>query len=612
MSSNQAECKPTEETLFEKITDKTVKNIPIFFVDVSGSTRSILYDKPEKSSKKTLTKTSSLVTVMKYEFGLIRKVAIKCNYTKCHVICWSSRAILFKDIDPVDKKVLRDIIKKIQSIVNGTHLMSGLSLVTDDMLDSTKTTDLIIITDGEIADSKQNINSKIRELSKKNVTIKIIAVELGKNDYINTNCNVGNTLFGIIRDSNMTRIVQSFSIYNALRKEFVNFYNPTVPDGYAPYGHELMMKKSSMKKFIVFIDAELKKLHKNYEEIYDEGFLKLKQFKLNLMRFTHSLSMTIYHLIKDKSHSEQMGIIEIFCNMYLRFNQTPGNPCGQTSGNPCGQTSGNPCGQTSGNPCGQTSGNPCGQTSGNPYGGKNEKEIYFVRHGETEWNEKGLGQGSRNDIPLNNKGREQANITGKYLNEYRQKDKKFDLVLASPLIRAKETAEIICKNIKYDINKIVYMDELKEMDHGLLSIGKKYDELKKNPLYKDYFSVMDKIDSNPDKLQQNLDYIKSEKTRLPQQYEYETFEHLRKRCTKVINYLKKSSKSKILVVSHAGTIVDGLISTLFNVHFLVGDYKYGSNCHISYLIYSNKKFKLLYPPSTAHFKIYNKDYSKNN
>ena len=73
------------------------------------------------------------------------------------------------------------------------------------------------------------------------------------------------------------------------------------------------------------------------------------------------------------------------------------------------------------------------------------KEIYFIRHGETSRNKKGLGQGSRNDIKLNKNGIKQANKTGKYLNKYRQIDTKFDLIMSSPMLRTKITAELIAK-----------------------------------------------------------------------------------------------------------------------------------------------------------------------
>ena len=99
------------------------------------------------------------------------------------------------------------------------------------------------------------------------------------------------------------------------------------------------------------------------------------------------------------------------------------------------------------------------------------KEIYLIRHGETEWNSLGLGQGSRNDIKLNKVGMKQSKNTGKYLNDYRQEDQNFDLILCSPMLRTKKTAEIICKELNYDFEKVKYMDELIEHNQGLISIG---------------------------------------------------------------------------------------------------------------------------------------------
>ncbi len=66
--------------------------------------------------------------------------------------------------------------------------------------------------------------------------------------------------------------------------------------------------------------------------------------------------------------------------------------------------------------------------------------IYIVRHGQTDWNVKGIYQG-RIDIPLNETGREQARKTKKELEGI-----KFDKVFSSPLKRALETAQIICNN----------------------------------------------------------------------------------------------------------------------------------------------------------------------
>lgn len=65
--------------------------------------------------------------------------------------------------------------------------------------------------------------------------------------------------------------------------------------------------------------------------------------------------------------------------------------------------------------------------------------LYLMRHGQTNWNKTGRLQG-RTDIPLNDNGRLVAEMTREGL-----KDVPFDVAFTSPLIRAKETAEIILR-----------------------------------------------------------------------------------------------------------------------------------------------------------------------
>lgn len=63
--------------------------------------------------------------------------------------------------------------------------------------------------------------------------------------------------------------------------------------------------------------------------------------------------------------------------------------------------------------------------------------VYFVRHGQTDWNVVARLQG-KSDIPLNDTGRAQAVKTRDLLKEV-----KMDKIYCSPLQRAKETASII-------------------------------------------------------------------------------------------------------------------------------------------------------------------------
>ena len=61
----------------------------------------------------------------------------------------------------------------------------------------------------------------------------------------------------------------------------------------------------------------------------------------------------------------------------------------------------------------------------------------FIRHGQTDWNREGLLQGS-SDIPLNDTGRAQARDALMTL-----RSMPWDVVVSSPLRRARETAQII-------------------------------------------------------------------------------------------------------------------------------------------------------------------------
>ncbi|MCR0350133.1 histidine phosphatase family protein [Erysipelotrichaceae bacterium AF15-26LB] len=63
--------------------------------------------------------------------------------------------------------------------------------------------------------------------------------------------------------------------------------------------------------------------------------------------------------------------------------------------------------------------------------------LYFVRHGQTAWNVRGKLQG-KSDIALNETGRAQAVETREKL-----KHVHMDAIYCSPLLRAKETAQII-------------------------------------------------------------------------------------------------------------------------------------------------------------------------
>jgi 2,3-bisphosphoglycerate-dependent phosphoglycerate mutase len=85
--------------------------------------------------------------------------------------------------------------------------------------------------------------------------------------------------------------------------------------------------------------------------------------------------------------------------------------------------------------------------------------LVLIRHGKSEWNEKGLWTGWR-DIPLAPQGFEEAKQTGEQL-----KDIRFDYAYTSALIRAKQTLEEILKVLGQH-PPVVENQALNERDYG--------------------------------------------------------------------------------------------------------------------------------------------------
>jgi probable phosphoglycerate mutase len=91
--------------------------------------------------------------------------------------------------------------------------------------------------------------------------------------------------------------------------------------------------------------------------------------------------------------------------------------------------------------------------------------LYFVRHGETDWNLAKRYQGQR-DIPLNATGRAQAARNGRVLAETLGSDAAtFDYV-ASPLARARETMEIVRRELALAPADYRTDERLKEIHYG--------------------------------------------------------------------------------------------------------------------------------------------------
>ena len=156
--------------------------------------------------------------------------------------------------------------------------------------------------------------------------------------------------------------------------------------------------------------------------------------------------------------------------------------------------------------------------------------IYLLRHGQTDWNATRKLQGIT-DIPLNDNGRQMAIEAGE-----KYKDIDFTLCFCSPLVRAKETAELFLqgKNVP-----IIEDERFKEMHFGEYE-GMDFLELEKNQTIYELFNEPEK-------------YVAQNGT--------ESFEELFARTSSAIKDIKKLydiENNHILIVGH-GAMCSGII-----------------------------------------------------
>jgi len=151
------------------------------------------------------------------------------------------------------------------------------------------------------------------------------------------------------------------------------------------------------------------------------------------------------------------------------------------------------------------------------------KLIYFVRHGETELNAKGIKQGP--DGSLSEKGRNQCLETAKKF----PKDKGCpQIIAASPFQRTRETAEIIAKELGL---KIKYSDLLKERKNPSEVIGRSGQE-------KEVRAIIDRIDKS-----HHADDLRYS--------DEENFVDLKKRAKKLLAHITHMRQKRIIMVTHA-------------------------------------------------------------
>ena len=111
---------------------------------------------------------------------------------------------------------------------------------------------------------------------------------------------------------------------------------------------------------------------------------------------------------------------------------------------------------------------------------KNLPVIYFIRHGETDWNKQGLIQGSI-DTELNAHGIEQAKAVAAALAQKREELFGFQFVV-SPQKRAQQTMGFIASALGISMASVKTEPRVRELGFGVWE-NHPFWELKDSPIY---------------------------------------------------------------------------------------------------------------------------------
>ncbi len=94
--------------------------------------------------------------------------------------------------------------------------------------------------------------------------------------------------------------------------------------------------------------------------------------------------------------------------------------------------------------------------------------IYYIRHGETDWNANGRLQGVQ-DVPLNDLGRRQSVHAGHILADLFARDGQDARSLkfvSSPLGRARQSMELLRETLRLPMQEYAIDDRLREIAYG--------------------------------------------------------------------------------------------------------------------------------------------------
>lgn len=190
--------------------------------------------------------------------------------------------------------------------------------------------------------------------------------------------------------------------------------------------------------------------------------------------------------------------------------------------------------------------------------------FYFLRHGQTMWNNNGKYQGAT-DVPLNETGLQQAELAAQWFD-----GEHIDAIYVSPLSRARVTAEALAR--RQGMTPIV-KPEFQEICFGQWE-GLTYDEIEAR-----WPGAIDTMYDHPEKLR-----IEGG----------ETFQEVQDRAMKGIRELLSLGDDKTYVIVSHGAAIRTMLCGLLELPLHMAWHLCQSNANISAIHYYGEHQSWLY------------------
>ena len=200
--------------------------------------------------------------------------------------------------------------------------------------------------------------------------------------------------------------------------------------------------------------------------------------------------------------------------------------------------------------------------------------LYLVRHGETEYNRKGIVQGAGIDSELNDTGVAQAEALSERLAEV-----PIDGIYASTLRRARQTADVLAS--PHEPVPKTYLPDLEEIDWGVFE---------GDPPSEERNRAMDRVKERWREGQYGYRIAEGESIRNVEARVHRAIEQV----------VAQESETTVLVVTH-GRYLRVLLASLLNDYGLEDMHRLGhANTCVNRVRYDNGRFEADLLNCTAH------------